>query len=267
MNRLSRSRQHPDLLSGVPLAMAEQPIRIATYNIWFLQDNISEARAERIRAVIAALDADVIGLQEIADRAALERVFDPAQWALVIDDDSDDMQDVALAVRSDKLNVVGLNADADDLDADDDDFLFPTSQSNYFFPNRRDVLVVQVEEPTTKARLHVMVVHAKSRSGGRSATDNRREGAARDLVEALEQKYDDANVVIVGDFNDNPDDRSLNILEMGDPNAPAGPEQIEGPFLINLTEPLVVDDHVSWGLRADNIVDGQIDTQVPGAAR
>ena len=110
-----------------------------------------------------------------------------------------------------------------------------------------------------------MVVHAKSRSGGRSATDNRREGAARDLVEALEQKYDDANVVIVGDFNDNPDDRSLNILEMGDPNAPAGPEQIDGPFLINVTEPLVVDDRVSWGLRTTNIVDGQINTQVPGS--
>jgi hypothetical protein len=46
-----------------------------------------------------ALDAHVIDLQEIADRAALERVFPPAEWHMVIDDDSTNAQDLAVAVR------------------------------------------------------------------------------------------------------------------------------------------------------------------------
>ena len=153
-------------------------VKVATYNIWFLKQNISNVRADRIRDVIATLDADVIGLQEIRDRDALERVFDPDEWHLIIDDESGDDQDVALAVRK-PLEVVGLNSSPTDLDADDDDFLYPSSQDNFFFPNRRDVLVVQVEEPESGDRFFVLVHHAKARSGGRGATDNRREGAAR----------------------------------------------------------------------------------------
>ena len=63
----------------------------------------------------------------------------------------------------------------------------------------------------------------------------------------FECDFDDRDFILVGDFNDNPDDRSLNILETGDPNAPGGPEGIDGPFLSNLTEPLMAAGHVSHG--------------------
>jgi hypothetical protein len=67
-------------------------IRVATYNIQFLSTDVVNQgdRLSKLREVIAVLDAHVIGLQEIADRAALERVFPPTEWHLVIDDDSTD---------------------------------------------------------------------------------------------------------------------------------------------------------------------------------
>jgi hypothetical protein len=108
-----------------------------------------------------------------------------------------------------------------------------------------------------------MVHHGKSRAGGRAATDPRREGAARAMIQVFERDFDEKDVILVGDFNDNPDDRSLNILETGDPNAPGGPEEIDGPFLANLTEPLMAAGHVSHGKGAMDIVGDQINTLDP----
>lgn len=236
-----------------PAAHSQQNVRVATYNVKFLdaaQLGNQGNRQEKLKQVISELGADVIGLQEIDDRAALERIFSPDEWTLVIDDDSGDDQDLALAVRKASLNVLGVGVD---LDADDQDFLFPSSADNLFFPNRRDVLAVELQVPGTQARFWILVVHAKSRFDGRAATDDRREGAARRLIQVLEQQFDEREYVLLGDFNDNPDDRSLNILETGNPLALAGPEQIEGPFLINLAERLVVLDVVSHGLNATNI--------------
>lgn len=219
-------------------------VRVATYNIKFLSTEVVNQgdRLSKLREVMDALDAHVIGLQEIADRAALERVFPPAEWHLVIDDDSTNAQDLAVAVRK-PLRVVGLPAD---LDADDAHFLF-AHESETFFPNRRDLLAVGVQLSDESATFVVMVHHGKSRAGGRAASDARREGAARAMLRVFERDFDDGDFILVGDFNDNPDDCSLNILETGDPNTPGGPEEIDGPFLSNLTEPLMAAGHVSHG--------------------
>ena len=235
-------------------------VRVATYNIQFLSTEVVNQgdRLSKLREVIEALDAHVIGLQEIADRAALERVFPPTEWHLVIDDDSTDAQDLAVAVRK-PLRIVGLPAD---LDADDEHFLF-AHESETLFPNRRDLLAVTVQLPDESATFVVMVHHGKSRAGGRAATDARREGAARAMVQVFERDFDDKDFILLGDFNDNPDDRSLNILETGDPNAPGGPEEIDGPFLANLTEPLMAAGHVSHGKSAMDIVGDQINTLDP----
>jgi hypothetical protein len=79
----------------------------------------------------------------------------------------------------------------------------------------------------------------------------------------LERDFDDTDVILLGDFNDNPDDRSLNILETGDPNAPGGPEEIDGPFLSNLTESLAAAGHVSWGKGPVDISGEQVHTVDP----
>ena len=249
-------------LAAPPLRAAE-PVRVATYNIRFLDaDELPQEgdRKAKLERVIELLEADVIGLQEIKDRRALEAIFPPEAWHLVIDDDSADDQDLAVAVRR-PLRVLSPA----DLDADDDDFLFPGAANETFFPNRRDLLAVEVGLPGAEASFHVLVTHAKSRRGGRAATDFRREGAARELIRALERAFDERDFILLGDFNDTPDDRSLNILETGDPAAPGLAEDEPGAFLINLTEPLYAKEHVSLGRTSANVHGDRIDTVEPGA--
>jgi Lamin Tail Domain len=83
------------------------------------------------------------------------------------------------------------------------------------------------------------------------------------MIQVFERDFDEQDFILLGDFNDNPDDRSLNILKTGDPNAPGGPEEIDGPFLANLTELLMAAGHVSHGKSAMDIVGDQINTLDP----
>jgi endonuclease/exonuclease/phosphatase family metal-dependent hydrolase len=247
------------LLGGI--AQAQEPLRVATYNIRFLDaDKLPNEgdRHSKLKQVIERLEADIIGLQEIKDRRALEALFPPDEWLLVIDDESADEQDLALAVRR-PLRVVRPVS----LNADDADFLF-SGVDETFFPNRRDVLSVEVAVSETQT-LTVLVTHAKSRLGGRTATDVRREGAAARIIQMLERNFDEKNFILLGDFNDTPDDRSLNILETGDPSTPGMEEDEPGSFLINLTEPLYAAGHVTFGRTGADTAGGRIRTLEPGA--
>jgi len=245
-------------VASAPFLAAQQNVRVATYNIKFLDTTIGSQgdRLSKLREVITLLDADVVGLQEIANRAALEQVFPPADWSILIDDDSGDDQDLAIVVRR-PFTLLGVGPS---LNADDPHFLFPGPANNVLFPNRRDLLFAEVGMPGVATTFFVMVHHAKARVGGRSVTDPRREGAAAAIVQKLEQDFHERDFVLLGDFNDNPDDRSANILETGNPFAPGGPEEDDGPFLINLTDRLVAEGHVSHGRNNSDVVAGRIDT-------
>lgn len=236
------------LITGTATAST---IRIATYNIRFLDTDFTEEgdRLEKLKTVIHELQADVIGLQEIDDRAALEMVFDKNEWHIIIDDDSDEEQDLALVVRK-TLNVEGVPTD---LDVEAGHFLFPDSNDDNFFPDRRDVLSIKLTLADDDTSFHVLVVHAKSRFGGRATTESRRAGASRELLKVLEQKFDGEPFILLGDFNDTPDDRSLNILETGNPSATTNKEEIRGPFLFNLTESLCAEGRVSFGRNTRDI--------------
>ncbi len=199
-------------------ARGETEVRVATYNIKFLKASVDAVRRDRIKSVIEKLDADVIALQEIEDRTALEAVFDKTAWHLVVDDDSGDDQDVALAVRK----PWKLPQFSGDLDADTEHFLFPDAPAD-FFPDKRYVLAVRVQSPDGSVEFTVLVVHARSRYGGRAVTDGRRIEATRMLVEKIRAEFDDVPLVLLGNFNDNPDDQSLNILETGNPSAARAP--------------------------------------------
>jgi len=112
-----------------------------------------------------------------------------------------------------------------------------------------------------------MVVHEKSRLGGRAVTDPIREGAARAFVQKLDRDYEDKRFILLGDFNDNPDDKSLNILEIGDMNAQGGAEENEDAFFSNPAERLVARDQVSHGKSAADInpQTGHIDVITTGS--
>jgi exonuclease III len=122
------------------------------------------------------------------------------------------------------------------------------------------VLKVEVGFPGSSRGFFILAVHAKSRREGRDRTEGRRVRASRLLVQKLRQDFDDKDYILLGDFNDNPDDRSLNILESGDPDASFEEEERDGPFLINLMEPLVAAGHVSHGREELDIISDRINT-------
>lgn len=250
-------------------AQSPETVRVASYNIQFLNASISQARRTALQQVVSQLDADVIGLEEIADRPALANLFPPQDWHIIIDDDSTDSQDVACVVNKTRFDVIGFGAN---LKAQDANFLFPSAGDDSEFPNRRDVLVVEIRPKQASGgapieSFFVMVIHAKSRLGGRSVTDPRREQAAVKIVNRLKADFANRNFILLGDFNDDPDDRSLNILETGDVNAVGGAEELEGPFLLNLMEPLVAQDRVSEGRTAGDIVGDKIVTVDTGSRK
>lgn len=77
--------------------------------------------------------------------------------------------------------------------------------------------------------IHLFVNHWPSRSGGQSETENRRLYAATLLkhkTDSLFRYENNPRILIMGDLNDNPDDRSLRLL--------AG----DSSMLINLMDPL-----------------------------
>lgn len=226
-------------------------LRIATYNVQnFTEEAVSMGnRIENLKKVVNELNADIIGLQEISNRNAMELVFSPKEWSLIIDDQSRDKQNTAFAVRK-YIKVLGYK---DNLDADDGNFLAPEKQYDQEFPLRRDGLVAEVKPLGSDSSVVLVNVHAKSRVGGRHENDNRREGHSRVIVEKLKTKYKNKNVVVLGDFNDSPDDRSLNILETGDINVAAGDNDGQGKFMINTCEPLWAANMVSHGAKIDRL--------------
>jgi predicted extracellular nuclease len=81
----------------------------------------------------------------------------------------------------------------------------------------RDILHVW-GEISNRERLDVFVCHFPSRSGGEKESEPDRIDAAgfvRTLCNELFDKNDDANILVMGDFNDTPQDKSIKILETG----------------------------------------------------
>ncbi len=212
-------------------AASGQTMKIATYNIYFLDDGISAARKANLQAVITELDADVIAFQEIADKAALENIL-PASYDIAMIDDANEIQEVALAVRRPML-------------IHSSKFIYPSKEYDDAFPRSRNLLQVEVEG--IGGIYYFLVCHAKSRRGGRAKTDMRRQRAAALIVKHIQENLTGKKVIVLGDFNDNPDDRSMNILEYGDANTSGGIDLGDDPFLFNTSEKFLDLDYCSWG--------------------
>jgi endonuclease/exonuclease/phosphatase family metal-dependent hydrolase len=105
--------------------------------------------------------------------------------------------DVALLYQRDKFKLLGYNSIRPDLGANER----PT----------RDILHV-TGLALTKDTLDVLVVHLPSRSGGERESEWKRLSVARRLkaaVDSLIAVRREARVIIMGDFNDYPENRSI----------------------------------------------------------
>ena len=253
MQKHARKTYLASLILLLFFACGPQPaeIKIATYNIYWLDDGISNTRQERLQTVINKLDADIIGFQEIQSKSALERIL-PDNYTIGMRDDPEELQELAIAVR-DPYEITDLK------------MVFPEKVNDHAFPRKRDLLQAYVEG--YGRRLIVLVHHAKSRSGGRDKTDSRREDSATMIASYLTSRVKYDYIVLLGDFNDNPDDRSLNILEYGDPDAPGGIDEASDTFLFNTSEALLDSNHCSYGYNYlhDKIESDTFDPMVSGA--
>jgi len=148
-------------------------------------------------------------------------------------DEPDDVLEVALAVRE-PFKIVSHK------------YVFPQDTFEFAFPRSRDLLQVEV---SNEINSYIFLVHhTKSRRGGRDKTDKKREAASGHIVDYIKNDLAGKNVILLGDFNDNPDDRSVNILEMGSREVVGGIDSEEDVFLYNTTEQLLEKDYCSYGL-------------------
>jgi endonuclease/exonuclease/phosphatase family metal-dependent hydrolase len=180
--------------------------------------------------VLQHLDADLFAFQEVADVAALRKVL-PQAYEIVMTAEGGKGQNLAVAIRA-PVQLVSEPVP-----------LFEGPLYDEAFPDQRDPMRLYLHIPSI-GTVAVYVVHFKSRSGGRATTEPRRI-AASSLLAAWIRSRGDKNVIVLGDFNDTPDDASLNILETGNLLAVGRIENEPDPFLVNLCEPLAAEDYVS----------------------
>ncbi len=220
-----------------------------TYNVEWFSEDANPGRVSNLKAVLDETAPDVVGLQEIQSRKALGQVFG-GEWQIGMTDDPDDAQELAIAVRKPHVLVSS-------------EMVFPGPTFEEFFPNGRDALRAVVQTPSGR-RLIVYVLHLKSRRGGRMQTDFQREGAAGLLAAYIAARPDERNVVVLGDLNDTPNDRSARILATGDLTVPAGDAKPPRWLLQNLMTPLWDEDYVTIGV--SSLFQGSaLVPRVPGA--
>ncbi|MCC6403091.1 MAG: endonuclease/exonuclease/phosphatase family protein [Fimbriimonadaceae bacterium] len=207
-------------------------LRAMTYNIEWFSEDANPVRVANLKAVLADVKPDIVGMEEIQSRKALEQVFDTKQWQLGLDDDPKEAQELAIAVRRPYV-LIGTQ------------MVFRGPALDRAYPNDRDALRAVVQTPSG-GQIVVYVLHMKSRSGGRRTTDVQREMACSLLSAYIAHRPEEPNVLVMGDMNDAPNDRSVNMLETGDVLAPAG--KTKARVLFNLTEGLAERDQVTFGL-------------------
>lgn len=157
-----------------------------------------------IMAVGGAEPPAIIGLCEIENRFVLNQLVYDSPFAKfdyrIIHEESPDARgiDVAMLYNPKVFNVIGHEAIA---------INFPQSPES----KTRDILYVKglvYNEDT----LHVFVNHWPSRYGGELSSEPRRIYVAKQLALAIDQIYKknrNAAIVVMGDFNDNPTDKSI----------------------------------------------------------
>jgi predicted extracellular nuclease len=172
---------------------------------------------------------DFIGLCEIENRDVLEALtkFSPLKnlGYEIIHENSNDARgiDVAAIYRSEKFNLINYEYIR---------LKFPFDPQG----RTRDILHAQGILPNADT-LHIFVNHWPSRYGGQFETDPKRQYAAkiiREKVDEIVKANQNASIVIMGDFNDHPDDKSMKEVL----NAKLSDENLAPNDLYNLMAPM-----------------------------
>jgi endonuclease/exonuclease/phosphatase family metal-dependent hydrolase len=240
------------------LPRPEGTIRLATYNLLDLFDHdddpelsgrfddlplaISETRANGLAAAIRAVDADLLALQEVESRDALiwfrDRYLADMGYDHVVAHDVGYFRGIECALLS-RFEVVGERSwpgeSLDDVTREGEGWASVPEGAHLTF--RRSPLSVDVRGPDDYT-LTLFIVHHKA---GRDFNYQREAEALkiRELIAAVRETDPDRNVVVLGDFNAAPWDKSLRVYLQGgfvDTLAHRSVRGVEGrPYKTHLT--------------------------------
>ena len=168
-------------------------------------------KIEHISKVIASVNQpalpDIIGLAEIENRGVLENLIQSGNLKTgvykIVHFDSPDERgiDVALLYKNKTFKLLRAKALKVTLPAADND-------------RTRDILYVK-GIALKKTTLHIFINHWPSRRGGQYESEAFRLAAAKVLrhqVDSVLMTNPIANILIMGDFNDNPVDKSITTM-------------------------------------------------------
>jgi len=204
----------------------DRELRVAFYNVENLfdtQDNPQKAdedflpdgrykwtqdkyqkKLKNIARVINGIKPDVIGLAEVENRRVVEdlashSILKDAGYQVVHEESSDNRGiDVAFMYRPDAFQYQ---------DHITQSIYFPTEPSY----KSRDLLVVAGESAGDHS-LYFVINHWPSRRGGAEESEPRRFAVAekvREAVDALQARDPNAHIILMGDFNDEGENKSV----------------------------------------------------------
>jgi predicted extracellular nuclease len=214
----------------LPSKKKEKYIRVMFYNVENLYDTSDEegiddaeflpkselqwneerlqTKLNHIAQVIQAVGGqnlpDVVGFAEIENRRVLDFLIQNTALKksgyFVVHYDSPDKRgiDVALLYKKDRFTFLKSAS-------------YPVPMPGDSARPTRDILYVKGMLPN-KANLHVVINHWPSRSGGAAETESKRLAAAKvakRLCDSIQANEQNANVLLLGDFNDYPTNKSM----------------------------------------------------------
>lgn len=164
----------------------------------------SDQKIAKISEVIQKMELpDIVGLAEVENAYVLEKLIKQSpitksNYAFIHYDSPDERGiDVALIYKTTSFNVISSK-------------VVPVDISQHSKRPTRDIL--HVEGSLKGEKIHILVNHWSSRSGGQAETNAHRAEAAKTakmIIHEINQADSLAKVILMGDLNDNPTDPSL----------------------------------------------------------
>lgn len=177
-----------------------------------------DSLARAVRAAARDLPPDLVGLAEVENRLVLEDLAQAigrgeAEYG-VVHYESPDLRgiDVALLHRTDRRGLKLRKASRLRLAFPDEPLQVIRETGDSVPYTSRDILHAEFKLGGLRGPLHVFVNHWPSRRGGLEASEPRRVVAASRLrarIDSLHAAGGDPRILAMGDFNDEPPDRSL----------------------------------------------------------
>jgi endonuclease/exonuclease/phosphatase family metal-dependent hydrolase len=225
---LQQMPEKSEVTSGSRPLSADGELAFATYNVLNLFDDLDDPyhsdettpakqrqELERLADSLIALDADVVAMQEVESREYLQRflqAFLPNKaYPHVVHFEGNDMRGIDVCLIS-RIPIGPVRSHRHLR------FTGPDGVTRGF---QRDLLAVTLL-PADAEPIEAWVVHLKSKSGGQEQTEPIRLAEAEKIRALLDQALatnQDARILVMGDFNDTWESKSLQTIVGSGPRA------------------------------------------------